>query len=406
MFILFSTFTITVDYNFHYCSLGINGSIATTYYSLMLAVFVLMGLAVVPFIQGIIKRFGKHTSIKASMLIATAMGMIVLVTSYISVWFIIIAFGFIGMFSTVSNVVLSIIYAEIIDYDELLTGKKRGSSYAAVYGPIRSFIVIAGGSIPLMLMSVLGFEAPTDDHDDDGGTSTFGSTLVLRLWCSLFMSFVMFCGYLSISRYGITEEKHKLIVTNTEKRDMMGLNNVETGSGGEGVNVGSAGADGTVADTGGTDGDLHADTGVLGEIFSEVRHSNLFQDDMEKDSLEMYAHSSSKTRSGGTTGSSRPFEQDTVQVPLGCVDDPLTGLAVEPPPFAIAIQTIDRDIMQTEEKFPNSIDHLNVRLLALYFPQLLHVTSSKEGRNMMLALYGFELSTSVLFLGLGLWQVR
>ena len=203
----------------------------------------------------------------------------------------------------------------------------------------------------------------------------------------------MFSAYLVISRYKISEGKHSEIVANTAKRDELCRSQMETTPGVEVVPSASAGGEKEV----GSD----AGVGILGEIVADFRNSQLFQDDTEQDSLELYA---GKSRSGQVDGSTRAFEQGSA-VELGAVDDPLTGVPVVPPPFALAIQTIDRELVQTASRFPRSEDHLEVRLLALYFPQLLHVVSSREGRSMVLSMYGFEIVTGVVFLGLGMWQV-
>jgi Na+/melibiose symporter-like transporter len=114
----------------------------------------------------------------------------------------------VGLVSTAGNVALSILTADSIDYDELLCGKKRSSSYFAIQYPIQLFITIAGTSIPLALMSALGFEEPADDDDNDqdddsNGNSTVGSTIAVRLWCSLFISFVMFIAYIILRWYKV-----------------------------------------------------------------------------------------------------------------------------------------------------------------------------------------------------------
>lgn len=172
------------------------------YYTIMVAAFVITGVSILPFTQYIIKKFTLLYTIKISLLIATCIGIIMFILSYISIYGIIITFAFMGIFSTAATVVLSIIYAETVDYDELLTGKKRGSSYSGVLGPVRLLIQIAGGAIPLMLMSVAGFHTSNDDKDDTT-ISTFSSTVILRIWCTLFMSTLMIGAYIAISQYKV-----------------------------------------------------------------------------------------------------------------------------------------------------------------------------------------------------------
>ena len=97
--------------------------------------------------------------------------------------------------------------ASSIDYDELMCNKKRASSYAGVVIPLRLFITIAGTSVPLALMSALGFKSPSDDENDgndgDDGNSSYGSTIVLRIWCSIFISFCMLGAYIVLRNYKV-----------------------------------------------------------------------------------------------------------------------------------------------------------------------------------------------------------
>jgi len=182
--------------------MDIKGDAIARWYSTCVAVFVVMGVVVLPFMRQLVDRFGSLACVKFAIGVAAAMGLVMFVFSYVDMIFIVVAFGLVGSFSTVANVVLSIIYAETVDYDELLCGKKRGSSYSAVHTPIRLFIQIAGGSIPLMLMAALGFKNSDDDHDDTS-TSTFASTLVLRLWCTLAISLCMLGSYYYLSLYQV-----------------------------------------------------------------------------------------------------------------------------------------------------------------------------------------------------------
>jgi Na+/melibiose symporter-like transporter len=104
-----------------------------------------------------------------------------------------------------SNTIFNIIAADVVDYDELLTGMKRAASYTAVTNLPYMFVSVAGGSIPLALMSALGFEEPgdDDDNDDDDGNSTQGSTAVLRVWCSLWIGTIGLLGFLTLRYYKV-----------------------------------------------------------------------------------------------------------------------------------------------------------------------------------------------------------
>lgn len=115
-------------------------------------------------------------------------------------------FGIVGFFATMSNTIFNIIAADVVDYDELLTGMKRAASYTAVTNLPFMFVSVAGSSIPLAMMSALGFEEPGDDDDkddDDSGNSTQGSTAVLRVWCSLFVGLIGLVSFAILRSYKV-----------------------------------------------------------------------------------------------------------------------------------------------------------------------------------------------------------
>ena len=186
---------------FKYC-VSVNKANVSTYYTIGLACFILLGLSSLSFTTYLIKNYGCIHCLRCCFIVAIILGIAMFIVSYYSVYLFIAVFGLVGLFCTIANVVLSILNAETIDYDELLCGKKRASSYAGIINPIRLFITIAGTSIPLVLMSVTGFHVSNDDHDDST-TSTKTSTMILRLWCTLFISFCMFIAFCVISFYEV-----------------------------------------------------------------------------------------------------------------------------------------------------------------------------------------------------------
>jgi Na+/melibiose symporter-like transporter len=196
-----NTLPSLVMFFIRYC-VGIGTTNLTKYYSACIGAFGVMGIAGLPLIKGIVEKHGTLSCVKSCLAVAAAMGLAVLGCSYVSIYLIIACFGIIGLFSTMANVVLAIIYAQSIDYDELLCGKKRASSYSGVHTPIRIFIQIAGASVPLVLMSAVGFQS--SDGSDDASSSTASASLVLRLWCSVFMTCCMVAAYVAISYFKVS----------------------------------------------------------------------------------------------------------------------------------------------------------------------------------------------------------
>lgn len=479
-------------------AMGIHGDQIAFWYSACVAVFVIMGVMVLPFMRKLVDKFGTLPLVKLAIGVAAAMGMVMLVFSYVHIIFIVIAFGLVGMFSTVANVVLSIIYAECIDYDELLCGKKRGSSYSGVHTPIRLFIQIAGGSIPLMLMSAVGFQDSTDDSDDSS-SSTFAATLVLRMWCTVVISLCMIGAYVSLSYYKIDEGKHHQILDNIAERDRQNgvlvvphtsatvTHNDDVGANVSGKMNTALFASNSAGDGSVDDDEIESADVIVTTVISDIQRATdgaslqkIFAGDnaeVEADIVGLYRGTSlsarpsemptdpedpsasvreGETKSSGTSVSSGGTKERELDVLLSSVGDPLTGLPVDPPPFALVIQLIDKvfpaptlpqsnsdsasaavattsnsnkinsgdadtaagnstgtDIggigggrfyVAGSSASKNPRDLIDLRLLALYFPQLLQVCCSVSGRTRLISIYIVELVMSLTVCCLGVWQ--
>lgn len=139
-------------------SMGLSEGQADVYYLVFIAVFVISGLVALLVIRKPLELLGTLKFGKMCLLAVSLLGYVALGLSYLSPIAIVVAFSCLGFFLTAANVVFSTISAECVDYDELLCGKKRASSYQAVLKPIATFIRVAGPSIPLALMSATGFK--------------------------------------------------------------------------------------------------------------------------------------------------------------------------------------------------------------------------------------------------------
>ncbi|CAM9614257.1 unnamed protein product, partial [Ectocarpus fasciculatus] len=127
-------------------------------YTLCLAAFIFVGFLALPCIPKLIETKGKQFTANISLYGIMVCGVVMFGASYLSPYAVIALFGIVGFFSTLSNTIFSVIAADIVDYDELLTGMKRAASYTGTTNLPFMFISIGGSSIPLVLMSVLGFE--------------------------------------------------------------------------------------------------------------------------------------------------------------------------------------------------------------------------------------------------------
>lgn len=102
---------------------GLSHSLASTYYTVSVLAFVIMGMATLPFI-GKFLSFGKVFCMRTILLVVVAFAVGLFAASYGSAWMVVVLFGMVGGTSTVANVTLNIAGADVVDYDELLCGKE------------------------------------------------------------------------------------------------------------------------------------------------------------------------------------------------------------------------------------------------------------------------------------------
>lgn len=138
--------------------MGETSESATSYYSFCVIAFIVSGFFANLSATFFVKKFGALKLSRRLVLIFAVVGILLFIFTYISSILVVVIFLFCGFIFGLANVSFSILGAEVIDYDELLCGKKRAASYNAFGSPIMSFIGIAGSSIPLALMTSLGYE--------------------------------------------------------------------------------------------------------------------------------------------------------------------------------------------------------------------------------------------------------
>jgi GPH family glycoside/pentoside/hexuronide:cation symporter len=101
------------------------------------------------------------------------------------------------------------IQADVIDYDELHTGKRREAQYGALWSLAMKFTVIPSMSIPLAVLETLGYE-PNVDQTATVKLAIAGMLGLLPAACSL-LAFVIACFY------PISEAVHRRIWEGIER---------------------------------------------------------------------------------------------------------------------------------------------------------------------------------------------
>lgn len=73
----------------------------------------------------------------------------------------------VGLQSAVWLFVGGAMHADVVDYDELLTGKRREAQFAALWSIIPKFALIPGASIPLAVLGSMGYTPDAAAQSDD-----------------------------------------------------------------------------------------------------------------------------------------------------------------------------------------------------------------------------------------------
>jgi GPH family glycoside/pentoside/hexuronide:cation symporter len=93
--------------------------------------------------------------------------------------------------------------ADVIDYDELRTGKRREAQYMAFMTLIPKFVAIPGASIPLAVMGSLGYQPNVVQNDD--------VQRAIRLMFALVPALFNLAALFIVLRYPLTEAVHSKI---------------------------------------------------------------------------------------------------------------------------------------------------------------------------------------------------
>jgi GPH family glycoside/pentoside/hexuronide:cation symporter len=105
-----------------------------------------------------------------------------------------------GIVSMAGGFIIPAMNADVIDYDELRTGKRREGQYASFGGLIPKFVSIPGSAIPLAVLAVVGYVPNVPQSDN--------VLFWIRFMYSLFPIFFYVTGLAIISRYPLSEEIH------------------------------------------------------------------------------------------------------------------------------------------------------------------------------------------------------
>jgi GPH family glycoside/pentoside/hexuronide:cation symporter len=96
------------------------------------------------------------------------------------------------------------IQADVIDYDELHTGKRREAQYLSLWGLVPKFIVIPSASLPLALLAWLGYQPNAVQSPD--------VVLAIRVIFALTPAAFSIAAFFIARRFPIDEAVHRAIL--------------------------------------------------------------------------------------------------------------------------------------------------------------------------------------------------
>jgi GPH family glycoside/pentoside/hexuronide:cation symporter len=174
-----------------------------TWVGIYLLIYLGLGLLFVPFWIGVARRVGKLRTL----IITSSIG----ITGSVFYFFagagdMIFAGCFFSMTGTVSmsgNFLIPAMAADVIDYDQLRTGKRREAQYMAFWAMIPKLVAIPGSSVPLAVLAAVGY-VPNQVQTEE-------VMFWIRFIYSIFPATFYLTALLIVSRYPITERVHQEI---------------------------------------------------------------------------------------------------------------------------------------------------------------------------------------------------
>jgi GPH family glycoside/pentoside/hexuronide:cation symporter len=175
----------------------------TTWVGIYLLVYLGSGLLFVPFWMGVAKRIGKLPTLIVTSSIGISGSIFYFFAGPGEMTFAGCFFFMTGTVSMSGNFLIPAMAADVIDYDELRTGKRREAQYMAFWALIPKFVAIPGSSVPLAILAAVGY-VPNQVQTDE-------VMFWIRFMYSIFPAAFYLTALLIVSRYPISEWIHQEI---------------------------------------------------------------------------------------------------------------------------------------------------------------------------------------------------
>ena len=181
---------------------------AQSWLSIFLAAYFLSGLICLPAWLAVAKRIGKLKTWLASFVMGITGGIALLLLGPGDNVACVVILAWAGSSFGAGLFLPPAIQADVIDYDELHSGKRREAQYLALWGMVPKFIVIPSASLPLALIAWLGYQPNVAQSHD----VVFAIRMIFALTPAAFSAAAFFIA----RRFPIDETVHRAILAGVE----------------------------------------------------------------------------------------------------------------------------------------------------------------------------------------------
>jgi GPH family glycoside/pentoside/hexuronide:cation symporter len=174
-----------------------------TWVGIYLLIYLGFGMLFVPFWMGVARRVGKLRTLIVTSSIGITGSVFYFFAGPGDMFFAGCVFFMTGTVSMSQSFLIPSMGADVIDYDELRTGKRREAQYMAFWALIPKFVAIPGSSVPLAVLAAVGY-VPNQVQTDE-------VMFWIRFMYSIFPAAFYLTALLIVSRYPISERIHQEI---------------------------------------------------------------------------------------------------------------------------------------------------------------------------------------------------
>jgi GPH family glycoside/pentoside/hexuronide:cation symporter len=171
--------------------------------TILLVVYMATGLVFIPIWMLLSKHIGKLGTLVTASTVGITGSLMLFFIGTGDLAFAVFVFFVTGTQSQVGNVLVPAMAADTIDYDELLTGKRREAQFGSFWAIVPKFVAIPGSSIPLAILGWVGYVPNVPQTEE--------VTFTIRFLVGLFPALFYVIALLILARYPISESAHAAI---------------------------------------------------------------------------------------------------------------------------------------------------------------------------------------------------